>query len=97
MTNLAFVMLPMALKSSHLIRLPRCSAENPRAKMPIGYCGLLLETLWMIFKGNLSPGSVTLDNVRKIGGSPIHSAERHADSEIWEHKEVHEWVEQMMN
>jgi len=37
--------------------------------MPIGYCGLLLETLWMIFKGDLSPGSVTLDNVRNIGGS----------------------------
>ncbi len=52
-----------------LSRLPRCSAKTPRAAMAVGYCGLLLETLWMIFKGNLSLRSVTLDNVRKIGGS----------------------------
>lgn len=52
-----------------LSRLPRCSAENPRAAMPISYCGLLLETLWMIFKGDISTRSVTLDNVRKIGSS----------------------------
>ncbi len=38
-----------------LSRLPRCSAENPRAATPIGYCGLLLKTLWMIFKVTLPP------------------------------------------
>ncbi len=52
-----------------LSRLPRCSAENPRAAMAIGYCGLLLGTLWMVFKGDLLPGFVDLDNVRKIDGT----------------------------
>ena len=52
-----------------LSRLLRCSAENPRAAMAIGYCDLLLEMFWIVFKGDLSPGSVTLDNVKKIDGS----------------------------
>ena len=52
-----------------LSRLSRCSAVNPCAVMPIGCCDLLLEALWMIFKGNHSLRSVTLDNVKKIGGS----------------------------
>ena len=40
--------------------------------MAIGNCGLLLETLWMIFKGDISPQSMTLNSVRKIGGSEAY-------------------------
>ena len=52
-------------------RLPSCSAKSPRAAIAIGYCDLLLESLWIIFKGHLSLRSATLDSVKDNGDSEV--------------------------